>query len=220
MELIWGDNYLIGGSIPGMPTIAIGRSKRVSWGITAPISDSSDLWQEELNEEKTKYLLDGEWKDLKIITEQIKVKGSNQTIEQKIRFTHRGPLFNYELLQHAGSLFGDTPAKPKNDQLWYSHSWGGQFDGLSFFKINKAFGEGKGVKEIMDWLNSDVFKDGYRGIPQNIVMADAVNGDIGYMMLVAYPNRKDKTPYIGNRVLDGTRSDFDWDGLLPISKLP
>jgi len=54
----------------------------------------------------------------------------------------------------------------------------------------------------------------------NLVMADNLNGDIGYMMLVAFPNRKDKTPYIGNRVLDGTKTDFDWDGLVPIKDLP
>lgn len=69
----------------------------------------------------------------------------------------------------------------------------------------------------MDTLNDPKNKD-YRGFPVNLVMADSK--DIGYMMLVPYPNRKDQTPYIGNRVLDGTRSDFDWDGLLPISKLP
>ena len=28
------------------------------------------------------------------------------------------------------------------------------------------------------------------------------------------PERKDKSPYIGARVLDGTRSDFDWTGNL------
>jgi len=44
MELIWGDNYFIGATVPGIPIVAIGRSKYVSWGITAPLSDSSDLW--------------------------------------------------------------------------------------------------------------------------------------------------------------------------------
>ena len=50
-------------------------------------------------------------------------------------------------------------------------------------------------------------------------MADN-SGDIGYMMLVAFPNRKDQTPYIGNRVLDGTTSKYDWNGLLPVKDLP
>ena len=53
----------------------------------------------------------------------------------------------------------------------------------------------------------------------NLVMADN-GGDIGYMMLASIPNRKDKTPYIGNRVLDGTTTAYDWDGLVPVRDLP
>ena len=53
----------------------------------------------------------------------------------------------------------------------------------------------------------------------NLVMADNA-GDIGYMMLVPFPNRKDKTPFIGNRVLDGSTTAYDWDGLVSISQLP
>lgn len=53
----------------------------------------------------------------------------------------------------------------------------------------------------------------------NLVLADN-NGDIGYMMLVPFPNRKDKTPYIGNRVLNGETTDFDWDGLVSVKQLP
>ena len=52
----------------------------------------------------------------------------------------------------------------------------------------------------------------------NLVAADN-SGDIGYMMLVPFPNRKDKTPFIGNRVLDGTKSAYDWDGLVPIKNV-
>jgi len=50
-------------------------------------------------------------------------------------------------------------------------------------------------------------------------MADN-NGDIAYMMLASVPNRKDKTPHIGNRILDGTTSRYDWDGLVSVDKLP
>lgn len=39
-------------------------------------------------------------------------------------------------------------------------------------------------------------------------------------MLVAYPNRKDQTPYIGNRVLDGSTTNYDWNGLIPVKELP
>jgi len=52
-------------------------------------------------------------------------------------------------------------------------------------------------------------------------MADT-SGNIGYMLASSIPIRKDKTPYIGCRVLDGTTSEFDWekDQYLPLSELP
>jgi penicillin amidase len=56
-------------------------------------------------------------------------------------------------------------------------------------------------------------------VPQNVVLADDF-GDIGYMMLAPIPKRRDRTPNLGNRVLDGTTSAYDWDGLIPSSELP
>ena len=54
----------------------------------------------------------------------------------------------------------------------------------------------------------------------NLVMADT-EGNIGYLLGAAHPIRKDKTPYIGCRVLDGETTEFDWeDGLLPLRELP
>jgi penicillin amidase len=53
----------------------------------------------------------------------------------------------------------------------------------------------------------------------NLVLADT-SGNIGYIMLLPSVNRKDKTPYIGSRVLDGTVSNYDWEGLYPLSVNP
>jgi penicillin amidase len=44
--------------------VAIGRSKNISWGQTTPVSDSSDLWLETINDDMTEYLVDGTWRKL------------------------------------------------------------------------------------------------------------------------------------------------------------
>ena len=75
-----------------------------------------------------------------------------------------------------------------------------------------------GVKQIMDRLIARG-ENGFKSVPMSLVMADN-DGDIGYMMLASVPNRKDKTPHIGNRVLDGTTTAYDWDGLVPVLNLP
>ena len=38
------------------------------------------------------------------------------------------------------------------------------------------------------------------------------SGNIGYRLLMTVPERKDKTPFISNRVLDGTTTKWDWTG--------
>lgn len=74
-ELIFGERYISGASLPGVPGIVIGRSPDVTWGVTAPTIDNSDLWEEELNEAGTHYLVNGKWRELQIREEAIKVKG-------------------------------------------------------------------------------------------------------------------------------------------------
>lgn len=43
-EIIWEDKFLIGGSVPGIPLVGIGKSKNISYGQTAALCDISDLW--------------------------------------------------------------------------------------------------------------------------------------------------------------------------------
>ena len=51
-------------------------------------------------------------------------------------------------------------------------------------------------------------------------MADT-SGNIGYRLITTMPERKNKTPFIGSRVLDGTTSQFDWTGeIVPQKDLP
>lgn len=62
-------------------------------------------------------------------------------------------------------------------------------------------------------------KDGYKGVACNLQVADN-SGNIFYQHLSPMKKRKDETPYLGCRVLDGRTSQFDWtDQMVPISEL-
>ena len=75
-ELSWGtDDYLIGASLIGVPGVAFGRNKNVSFSVTAAIVDSTDLWLEELSEDSSQYKVDGDWRKLEKRTETFKIKG-------------------------------------------------------------------------------------------------------------------------------------------------
>ena len=86
-----------GAQTPGAPIVAIGRSNDIVWAFTTSRVDTSDLWQEKLNEDGTQYFVNEKWRDLKVITETIPVKGEEDEIHH-IKMTHRGPLIPFNLL--------------------------------------------------------------------------------------------------------------------------
>ena len=47
----------MGGATPGVPLILIGRSKDISWGISASLADVSDLYLEDIK--GNSYKVDG-----------------------------------------------------------------------------------------------------------------------------------------------------------------
>lgn len=74
----------------------------------------------------------------------------------------------------------------------------------------------KSIKELeQKYLNNGP----YYGIPQNLVAATE-EGDIGYFLLAGKPNRKSKIPYHSCFVLDGTTTEFDWDGVRDLKENP
>ena len=61
MELSWGNNgdHMIGATVPGAPAVLIGKSKDFTWGMTAPLDDISDLYEEKVNSDESQYFVDG-----------------------------------------------------------------------------------------------------------------------------------------------------------------
>ena len=49
----------MGASVPGMPMVLIGRTKYIAWGITAAMTDVSDLFKEKIDNSTKKYFVDG-----------------------------------------------------------------------------------------------------------------------------------------------------------------
>lgn len=99
----------------------------------------------------------------------------------------------------------------------YSLNWGGNQLGDNFLDIWVPITSGKNVPQMIELMRS--FDDGYKGNHCNLVLADT-EGNIGYMMLSQIPDRKDKTEFVSNRVLNGETTEFDWKGWRPSSELP
>ena len=222
MEVAFKDNEgnpqsVIGGSIPGVPAIIIGHSLYLAWSQTSPHADNTDLWQEHLNEDGTKYKVDGEWRDLTIFESELKVKGE-PSMKHLVKLTHRGPLFESDLLYDAQRKIFSWPANRLASNVNLSLGWGGFYKEDHVFKYFLQIHTAKTVPQLMEAFD-EIGKDGYFGVSMNFIMADT-SGNIGYKMLLPTIKRKDPTPFIGCRILDGSVSAYDWEGHMPLSANP
>jgi penicillin G amidase len=191
-----------GVTLPGVPGVVIGKGENISWVLTNVMNDDADFYIEKLDSSKTKYLIDDQWQNLKIIKDTIKVKdGKDQVII--IKETHRGPIISdihpFNFIYNAGD-----ERIPPISMRWSGNDFSDEM--LAFYKINKA----KNWNEFRDAVK-------YFGIPgQNFVYADA-QGNIGYIMGAKIPIRKSNNPIL---VFDGTTSENDWNGFVRPEDIP
>jgi len=161
----WSDGRVLSGStIPGWPTVLIGKSNHITWGFTAARADSSDLWEETLNEDGTKYYVDGEWRDLEISETVIKTMfGSDKVVP--VRKTHRGTLISFETLKaNSALLFGTRVPEVPDNGKFYSFAWQGQFIGEDSWGLVKAFQDSKDLVEVFDRFDNSPLGERYHGV--------------------------------------------------------
>lgn len=118
----------------GLPLVQIGRTTNITWGVTAAVTDTSDLYKEKISEDGNQYKLDGEWKDLKVEPHKIKVKGRDEPEIFDLKYTHRGPVISSNLMSNAVVLFGSKiPIHEATGN--YSLAWSGHQPGESFLEL-------------------------------------------------------------------------------------
>ena len=191
------DNYNFGGyGLYGFPLPVIGHNDHIGWGFTNVMTDDMDFYIETLNEDKTKYMFDGDWKDLKIEQEVVSLKsGDKRTIT--IRSTHRGPIVS------------DIHPDAKGQSKAISFKWT-EFD---------AFDETTALFMLAKATNWDEFSEASKlfGAPgQNWTYADK-NGNIGWR-----PNSKIPIRLGAEKLIpfDGSTSKHDWTGYVPFDEMP
>ena len=179
--------------LPGQPFIIDGHNENIAWGMTNVSVDNIDFYVETINPENpNQYKLDGGWKDMEIRKEKINIKGG-KTIEETLRFTHRGPVI---------SKFKGL------DNKVVSMRWAG----------NDFSNELRSVYLLDRAANWEEFKDALKtfiALGQNVNYAD-IQGNIGLQAAVGIPIRKGDPKMI----LPGETSEYDWQGYVPFDSLP
>lgn len=192
----------------------LGRTKHLSWGITNPMADTSDLYREKVSDDDDYYELDGEKKKLEVLEYQIKVK-DGESIKFKVRLTHRGPLLTSEVIKNAKlQAFNRLPVDGKGGS--FSLAWVGHYKGETYFQMLRNLVE---AKDLHDLKSRQGQMKKWISIPSSAVFADN-SGNIGYALLSSQPKRKGDYPFLGCTMFDGTTSKHDWDGLVDLQHLP
>lgn len=83
---------VIGAGEPVLPGVSIGHNERGAWGLTIFETDTEDLYVYDVNPANlSQYRYDGEWVNMHKVREQIRVKGSGDTLVT-LRYTKHGPV--------------------------------------------------------------------------------------------------------------------------------
>lgn len=190
---------VVGFSFAGVPGVVIGHNNRIAWGVTNVGPDVEDLYIEKINpENRTQYEYMGEWKDMTIINETIKVNGGDDVI-LPVYVTQHGPIIT--------DILSDDE-KALNMQL--ALRWTAQEPSRilqSIIQLDQA-------------QNYDDYREALRywDVPaQNVIFAD-VDGNIAYQMPGLVPLRPQGDD--GLLPMPGWTGEHEWQGWIPYEELP
>ncbi|MFX0065874.1 MAG: penicillin acylase family protein [Candidatus Hermodarchaeota archaeon] len=201
MPSLWYENHLVaenfnvsGVSLPGVPLVMVGHNANIAWGMTLAFTDAEDLFVEKINPNNPyQYKYNGEWLDAEVISESIKIKGSEPHIE-KVVITKHGPIIS--------------------DVVGYSN------EHLSVQSMalqpTKAFRGWMLLNQATSWND---FVEAVRCIeaPQlNIPYADT-EGNIGYWVSGKVPIRSKGK---GMVPAPGWTNEYEWIGEVPFEEMP
>ena len=187
--------------VAGSPGILIGFTPNVAWGLTALGADQADLFVLKTDpNHPNQYLLDGQWRDMEVRTEAIKVKGAEpQTLT--FRRTHFGPVVTSIAM---GVRRGDEVALKR---IPICETQRDTFRGV--LDMVRA----RDIREFQTALGGWTFPSA------NCIFGDR-QGNIGFKTILSLPIRSAHSLLDDRAAHEGWDSVNDWQGILPHELLP
>ncbi len=192
-----GQFHVAGSTFPGLPAVMIGHNESLAWGVTTANWDLSDVYVEELSQDGSSVLFNGQ--EVAIIEKEVMFDDAStgMKVAQTLRWVpHHGPI-----------VAEDAAAGTALSVRWNLHDSGTDLDG--FFALARA----NSTSEAKDAVALMV------AASQNFVVAD-LNGDIAWYPYSRVPLR----PWASNALppwlpLPGDGS-AEWAGYVPLEQLP
>ena len=92
-----------GAALPGTPAIVVGHNGNCAWGVTAGLTDNTDLFLEQVGMDGRSVLQDGEFVQCQVRREVIRVRGADP-VEEEVLVTPRGPVISPALDIELGAV--------------------------------------------------------------------------------------------------------------------
>ena len=192
-----------GATLPGAPSVILGRTKGVAWGFTNTGPDVQDLYIEEINERGEARTPDG-WQKLATRSETFKVKGEADA-QITVRESRHGPIIS--------DVNAPLAAAIDSKKFAVALRWTAlDADNLSVLAA-PAMNKAQTVAELKEALRHHVAPQ------QNVVMADT-QGNTAFIAAGRVPVRKPENDINGIAPVPGWDAKYDWSGYLPYEKLP
>jgi penicillin G amidase len=194
-----------GFSMASMPGVVIGKTNKIAWGLSTSYVDSQDLYLEDVRGDTVRQ--GDRYVPLRVISEEIHVRGEDQPRTIRIRSSRHGPLLSdvdQRLQQLSASRSDPNPAQYAVALSWTALQPGRSMDALMAIDRAQNFAE---FREAAALLTAP---------SQNLIYADT-DGNIGYQLSGTVPHRRSG---YGMWPSPGWDTDFDWRGTIPFAKLP
>ncbi len=193
---------VVGYSFASTPAVIVGHNDRIAWGVTNVNPDVQDLYMERINPDNpNQYEVDGEWVDMEIVQDSIKVAGKDQPVPLTIRRTRHGPILN--------DVGSGTASK-------WAYGWQPLALQWTALEGNRVLDAALGVDQAGNWDEFRAALQNWDAPSQNFVYAD-VDGNIGYQMPGLIPVRANGD---GMVPVPGWTDDYAWTDYVPFEELP
>ena len=194
---------VVGGTLPGVPFVVIGRTDGVAWGFTTTNGDTQDLFVERVAPgDAQSYVTPGGVARFESREEVIRVRGEERRI--RVRETRQGPVIS-DAIDAAGR------AAPKGHV--FALAWSALTEENTTARAGFALNRARNAAELVNALRDNTAPQ------QNIVYADR-DGHIGFVAPARVPIRRDDNEAMGRVPVPGWIAKYDWTGFIPYEELP
>lgn len=194
---------VIGGTLPGVPAILVGRSDQLGWGLTSSYLDDQDILMEEVNPENpNQYRTKDGWRDFVARPSIIAIK-DQAPVTLTLRWTQNGPV----LPTTQFDLADVTPAGHVPVLQWTALS----ANDPSFSSSRKLLA----AQNVNDAIAAFAT---YRAPSQNLTLVDKTQ--IAMKTIGVFPIRDPNHTTQGRMPALGWRPENQWKGFKAFSQTP